>query len=71
MLEAAYVATLVTSVLGPAGCRGGGKSGDHVDVLANHGLLDILLSVASGNYDEVQDRVISEIDSIAANVDFD
>lgn len=51
--------------------RGGGKSGDHVDVLANHGLLDILLSVASGNYDEVQDHVISEIDDIAANVDFD
>ena len=33
--------------------RGGGKSGEHVDVLGNHKLLDILLSAAAGHYEEV------------------
>ena len=42
-----------------------------MDVLGNHGLLDILLSVASGSYHEVQDRIVSEIDSIGARVDFE
>ena len=36
-----------------SGRRGGGKSGDHVDVLGNHQLLDILLSAAAGHYEEV------------------
>lgn len=51
--------------------RGGGKSGDHVDILGNYDLLDILLSVASGNYGEVEENIASEIDTIASKIDFD
>ena len=51
-------------------CRGGGKSGDHVDVLGNYGLLDILLSVAAGRYEEVEEKVITDIDEIAAKIPF-
>ena len=51
-------------------CRGGGKSGDHVDVLGNYGLLDILLSVAAGRYEEVEEKVVSNIDEIADKVSF-
>ncbi len=50
--------------------RGGGKSGDHVDVLGNYGLLDILLSVAAGRYEEVEEKVVSNIDEIAAKIPF-
>ena len=50
--------------------RGGGKSGDHVDVLGNYGLLDILLSVAAGRYEEVEEKVVSNIDDIAAKIPF-
>ena len=50
--------------------RGGGKSGDHVDVLGNYGLLDILLSVAAGRYDEVEENIVSNIDEIADNIPF-
>ena len=42
-----------------------------MDVLGNFGLLDILLSVASGNSEEVQDNIVSEIDNIAAQIDFE
>ncbi len=34
-------------------CSGGPWTSDHVDVLGNHGLLDLLLHVASGNGDKV------------------
>ena len=38
---------------GGAGCRGGPRTSDHVDVLGNHELMDVLLHVAAGRGDEV------------------
>ena len=42
-----------------------------MDILGNYDLLDILLSVASGNYGEVEENIASEIDTIASKIDFD
>jgi phospholipid:diacylglycerol acyltransferase len=50
--------------------RGGPWTSDHVDVLGNHGLLDLLLHVASGNGDKIEDQIVSDIDDIAAKIDF-
>ena len=41
-----------------------------MDVLGNYGLLDILLSVAAGRYEEVEENVVSNIDEIAAKIPF-
>ena len=41
-----------------------------MDVLGNYGLLDILLSVAAGRYEEVEEKVVSNIDDIAAKIPF-
>lgn len=51
--------------------RGGGRSADHVDVLGNVGLMDLLLRVAAGREDEVEDLIISNIDEIAEQIDFE
>lgn len=51
--------------------RGGPSTSDHVDVLGNHGLLDLILHVASGNGDKIEDDIVSDIDKIAEQIDFE
>ena len=48
--------------------RGGAKSGDHVDILGNRQLLDELLALASGHYEEVPEHVVSNIGEIASKI---
>lgn len=50
--------------------RGGPRTSDHVDVLGNHGLMEVLLYVAAGRGDEIKDDIVSNIDEIADAIDF-
>lgn len=45
----------------PCRCRGGPWTSDHVDVLGNHGLLDLLLHVATGHGDQVRRRLLQRL----------
>jgi phospholipid:diacylglycerol acyltransferase len=51
--------------------RGGPATGQHVDILGNEEMLSDVLRVATGHGDEVQDRIVSRIEQIADNVDFE
>lgn len=51
--------------------RGGGTTADHVDILGNTALNEIILKVAAGAGDEVQDRFVSNIREYAARVRWD
>mmetsp|Transcript_18952 Transcript_18952/g.52150 ORF Transcript_18952/g.52150 Transcript_18952/m.52150 type:complete len:105 (-) Transcript_18952:81-395(-) len=46
--------------------RGGPGTADHVDIMGNHDLINDVLRVASG--EELEDRIYSDIRSIAARV---
>ncbi|KAH9940368.1 phospholipid:diacylglycerol acyltransferase [Epithele typhae] len=51
--------------------RGGGLSGEHVDVLGNTALNEIILKVATGAADDVQDHFVSNIREYAKRVRWD
>ncbi|KAI0745619.1 phospholipid:diacylglycerol acyltransferase [Earliella scabrosa] len=51
--------------------RGGGTTSDHVDVLGSTGLNEIILKVATGAGDEVQDSFVSNIREYAKRVKWD
>ncbi|KAI9052391.1 hypothetical protein LZ554_003739 [Drepanopeziza brunnea f. sp. 'monogermtubi'] len=48
--------------------RGGPKTGDHVDILGRQSLNDLILRVAAGKGDEIEDFVQSNIKEYAENV---
>lgn len=41
--------------------RGGGKSNDHVDIMGNEEMIEMISKIAAGSGEEVQDRFISNI----------
>lgn len=51
-------------------CRGGPAAAAHIDILGNDGLLMDVIRVAAGRGHELADELHSDIDRIAANVDF-
>ncbi|KAI1794246.1 phospholipid:diacylglycerol acyltransferase [Ganoderma leucocontextum] len=51
--------------------RGGGTTGDHVDILGSTGLNEIILQVATGAGEEVQDSFVSNIREYAKRVKWD
>ena len=51
--------------------RGGGTTADHVDILGNVALNEIILKVATGAEDEVQDHFVSNIREYASRVQWD
>jgi len=51
--------------------RGGVATADHVDIMGNHEMLTDLLLIVSGHGDLVEDRIISDIQSIANSIDLD
>ncbi|KAG5188033.1 Lecithin:cholesterol acyltransferase-domain-containing protein [Tribonema minus] len=55
----------------PAGfsLRGGGTSGDHIDVLGNVELLEGLMAIAAGKGDLIRERVITNIKEVSASID--
>ncbi|EDN95260.1 hypothetical protein SS1G_11136 [Sclerotinia sclerotiorum 1980 UF-70] len=48
--------------------RGGPTTGDHVDILGRHSLNDLILRVAAGRGEEIQEMVVSRIAEYAKNV---
>lgn len=44
---------------------------DHISVLGNEAVLADVIRVATGHAHELQDRIVSDIDAMAAQVDFD
>ncbi|CEO95656.1 unnamed protein product (mitochondrion) [Plasmodiophora brassicae] len=50
--------------------RGGPASGDHVDILGNHDVIDDLIQIVSAAPDPEQ-RILSDIEDIAARVEMD
>ncbi len=50
--------------------RGNDKSGSHVGILGNLDLIDAVLALASGHYEEVPEKVISDIGKIANKIPF-
>ena len=51
--------------------RGGGTTADHVDILGNTALNEIILKVATGAAHEVQDTFVSNIREYAKRVQWD
>ncbi|TFK90637.1 phospholipid:diacylglycerol acyltransferase [Polyporus arcularius HHB13444] len=51
--------------------RGGGTTGDHVDILGATGLNELILKVATGAGEEVQDSFVSNIREYAKRVKWD
>lgn len=51
-------------------CRGGPAAAAHIDILGNDGLLMDVIRVAAGRGHELADELHSDIDRIAASVDF-
>jgi hypothetical protein len=51
--------------------RGGANTSDHVDILGSTGLNEIILQVATGVGDEIQDRFVSDIQEYAKKVLWD
>ena len=51
--------------------RGGGTTSDHVDILGSTGLNEIVLQVATGAGEEVQDSFVSNIQEYAKRVKWD
>jgi len=49
--------------------RGGPNTGDHVDIMGNHQLLDLVLKVATGQGDSVAPNVVSSIDDLTRLID--
>jgi len=48
--------------------RGGPNTGDHVDILGRQSLNDMILRVAAGRGDDIEDNVVSEIRTYAGRV---
>ena len=51
--------------------RGGANTSDHVDILGSSGLNDIIVKVATGVGDEVEDRFVSNIREYASRIRWD
>ena len=51
--------------------RGGANTSDHVDILGSTGLNEIILKVATGVGDEVQDSFVSNIREYAKRIQWD
>lgn len=49
--------------------RGGSKTAEHVDILGSSLLNELLLKVASGHGDEIEDVYFTNLSAIAANID--
>lgn len=49
--------------------RGGPNTGDHVDILGRQSLNDLILRVAAGRGEEIEEMVVSRIAEYAANVE--
>jgi len=48
--------------------RGGVASGQHIDIMGNTEFLKDILTIACGHGDTLEDRIVSDIERIAANV---
>ena len=48
--------------------RGGPNTGDHVDILGRASLIDLILRIASGQGDQVEERFVSNIREYADRV---
>ena len=51
--------------------RGGANTSDHVDILGSTRLNEIILKVATGAGDEIQDEYVSNIREYAARIEWD
>lgn len=51
--------------------RGGANTSDHVDILGSTGLNELILKVATGVGNEVEDRFVSRIREYAKRVQWD
>lgn len=51
--------------------RGGANTSDHVDILGSTGLNEIILKVATGVGEEVQDQFVSNIREYAKKIKWD
>lgn len=51
--------------------RGGDNTGDHVDILGSTPLNQIILKIAAGHGDDVQDHIVSNIKQISERIDWD
>ena len=51
--------------------RGGANTSDHVDILGSTGLNDIILQVATGVGDEIQDSFVSNIREYVSHIHWD
>ena len=51
--------------------RGGGYTADHVDILGSTPLSELILKVATGAADEVEENFVSDIRSYAKRIEWD
>jgi len=51
--------------------RGGGYTADHVDILGSTPLSEVILKVATGAADEVQETFVSDIRRYAGRIEWD
>ena len=51
--------------------RGGANTSDHVDILGSTGLTEIIVKVATGASDEIQDTLVSRIREYAQRMQWD
>ena len=51
--------------------RGGANTSDHVDILGSTALSEIILKVAAGAGDEIEDSFVSDIREYAKKVKWD
>jgi hypothetical protein len=51
--------------------RGGANTSDHVDILGSTGLSEIILKVATGVGDEIEDNFVSDIREYAKKINWD
>ena len=51
--------------------RGGGYTGDHVDILGSTPLSEIILKIATGAADEVEENFVSDIQRYAKRIQWD
>lgn len=51
--------------------RGGPNSGDHIDVLGNTALNEIIANVAVGAGDEIKEHFVSNVRSYAQRINWD
>ena len=51
--------------------RGGANTSDHVDILGSTGLSEIILKVATGVGDEIEENFVSDIREYAKKINWD